>query len=119
MLAFGGLLQPFSDEPWFLVAVDAINTARHGFAPAAVEGSRAESRSSSQSVAAGLSEVVPPAPVEVVAEVDVLPPPRTRSASARRSPLAAPIALGSGAADDPMVVDDAAVRSFFLKLNID
>ena len=50
----------FSGEPWFLAATDAIDTACHGLAPVAVEGSCAESRSSSQSVVAGLAEVAPP-----------------------------------------------------------
>ena len=100
MLAFGGLMQPFSEESWFLVAVEAIDTARRGSAPTAVGGSRAESRSSSQSVVADLAEEVPPAPVQVTGEVDVSSRPRTRSSSARRSPLVAPIVSGNGVVDD-------------------
>lgn len=112
MLAFGCLMRPFSGEPWFLVATDAIDTARRGIA--SVEGSRAESRSSSQSVVAGLAEVAPPVSVEVTGEEIAPSRPRTRSASARQSPLVLPVASGSGDAGDPMVVDDAEVCFFLL-----
>ena len=98
MLAFSSLMRLFSSEPWFLVAMDTINTVHHGFVPVAIKGSHAELRSSSQSMVAGLAEVAPPLR------------PHTQSASARQSPLVVPVALGSGDAGDPMVVDSDKVR---------
>ena len=115
MLAFGSVLQPFREQPWFLSAVRAIDDARRGSVPVEAAVSRVESRSSSQSVATNLAMEDPLPEVATMVVEDGAPSSRpiTRSASARRSPPAEPLASGSGVAGDPMVVDEAVVSVFF------
>ena len=90
MLAFGSVLQPFREQPWFLSAVRAIDDARRGSVLVEATVSRVESRSSSQSVAANLAMEDPPPEVATMVVEDGAPSSRpiTRSASARRSPPA-------------------------------
>ena len=115
MLAFWSVRQPFRKQPWFLSTVRAIDDARRGSVLGEAVVSRAESRSSSQSVAANLAmEDLPPKVATMVVE-DGAPSSQLImwSASAHRSPPAEPLASGSGIAGDPMVVDEAVVSIFF------
>lgn len=112
MVAFWDIMSSFGNEPWYADAANPIHDAEYDPAPAYTEVARTTSRASSETAVAGLVGRAPSAPVVGRSEDGVSSHPLTRAASARRSPLAAPMASGSGTAGDPMVVDSAEVRSF-------